>query len=670
MFLKMGDAQVETKLCNNCKKQISASNFVMHEMHCKRHISLCKHCNEPIPSNEMSVHFEENHAKIKCPKCDTEVEKMHLEDHEENACPKKPMHCVYCELEVPKDKLESHLDYCGSRTEQCPKCGQFIMLKDQTKHDDSNCNFPEAQIKPKSNHDQYSNLVNEMFGKSGVHVGSRAYELDDDNVFDGDVGFRRQANVRHVSKVGSKKTDVNRQNGERETEYDKLLAMHLAQDLHQDDSLEDIVRAFDKQQSPVYPSAQNRYGQNSLSEDFVMIPCEFCGEPFDSEELVQHQSGCSLERISAMLPQMGTANNTRDLPNSQSNAVELPSIINNLQAYSADDWLDDTADVAGYDIPPQTIDVGGEDLFLPCEFCNDLFPMDSLVQHQAMCDRMTMTPRPDTPPDEQRPKPKKKNSFTNAQRLAADFPNLNSKRHQPPPTLFNSHLDSDDDNIPDQNRNSHQVQKPKPATNGSYKTNVTSPAREIRTTLKKYGVETPDRGDYYTRQGNSSRQSNDSTSDSWLEPCSRVQKKYSGSSVRTRSTLHNLLNDDETSHNVLGHIGSAQTRKRETNPLTRQKVSVNPSNTRGVAKVKTTTSAKDVQKEISRQTAGASGSSPSGNVLQPKNISGKPGFDVRVRPSEADEPSDLVSGQRLRTRANNVFGASSYKPRTTRRSDN
>ena len=54
----------------------------MHEMHCKRHISLCEHCNEPIPKNEMEVHYEENHAKIKCPKCETEVEKMHLEEHE------------------------------------------------------------------------------------------------------------------------------------------------------------------------------------------------------------------------------------------------------------------------------------------------------------------------------------------------------------------------------------------------------------------------------------------------------------------------------------------------------------------------------------------------------------------------------------------------------------
>ncbi|XP_045171448.2 TRAF-type zinc finger domain-containing protein 1-like [Mercenaria mercenaria] len=683
----MGDSEPDTKLCNNCKKQISSNNFVMHEMHCKRHISLCEHCNEPIPKNEMDVHYEENHAKIKCPKCKTEVEKMYLEDHEENSCSKKPMHCVYCELEFPKDQLESHLDCCGSRTEPCPKCGQFIMLKEQTKHDESNCTYPE--VKPKNNNvadgqvRRPDNFLDDIFRSRGGYSGGRDFGPFVDNSFGADLGPRRQANVRHASKVNNKKPEVNKKQGpaEAESEYDRLLAMHLAQDLHQDESMDEIVRAFNKPQSPTYPSSQVRYGRNSLSEDSVMIPCEFCGEPFDAEDLVQHQSGCSLERISAMLPQMTTANNARDLPNSPSNTVQPPSIINNLQRYGADEWLDDTAGMGydippgmgydippgmGYDIPPQTGEI--DDQFLPCEFCNELFPLDSLVQHQAMCDRMTMTPRPDTPPDERRPKPKKKNSLTSAQRLAADFPNLNSKRHQPPPTLFRSHIDSDDDGAPGVNRNAsgaHRVQKPKPAVNGAYKTNVTSPAREIRSTLKKYGVESTDRGDYYTGRGSVSRQSDESATDSWLEPSqARSQKKVGN--TRTRSTLNNLLNDnDETSsHDLLGHIGGAPARKRETNPVPRQKVSVTSGNAKGVAKVKSTATVRDVQRELSRYTA----SNASGGASQ--NRSSKPDFKVRVRPTEADEPSDLVSGQRQRTRANNVFGAPSNKTSTRRRTDN
>ena len=194
-----------------------------------------------------------------------------------------------------------------------------------------------------------------------------------------------------------------------------------------------------------------------------------------------------------------------------------------------------------------------------------------------------MTPRPQTPPNERRPKPKKKNSLSSAQRLAADFPNLNSKRHQPPPSLFSPHVDSDEEGS---HGAAHTVQKPKPSSiNGAYKSNITSPARETRSTLKKYGVETTDRGDYYTgRRSVSSRQSDESGTDSWLEPSQpRIQRKYATGNTRTRSTLDNLLNDntESSAHDLLGHIGGSNpVRKRDARPVPRQKATVTAGSTR------------------------------------------------------------------------------------------
>jgi hypothetical protein len=42
----------------------------------------------------------------------------------------------------------------------------------------------------------------------------------------------------------------------------------------------------------------------------------------------------------------------------------------------------------GFDMPAGTgFDVlagdAGDDQFLPCEFCNELFPLDNLIQHQV-----------------------------------------------------------------------------------------------------------------------------------------------------------------------------------------------------------------------------------------------------------------------------------------------
>ena len=43
--------------------------------------------------------------------------------------------CQYCMLEKKQKEIEDHEDYCGSRTEQCPECNDFVMLKDWEKHE-------------------------------------------------------------------------------------------------------------------------------------------------------------------------------------------------------------------------------------------------------------------------------------------------------------------------------------------------------------------------------------------------------------------------------------------------------------------------------------------------------------------------------------------------------
>ena len=66
---------------HNSKRDIASANFVMHEMHCRRHISLCEHCQEPIPRSELEQHFNDVHAKIPCERCKLEVSKDSMEGH-------------------------------------------------------------------------------------------------------------------------------------------------------------------------------------------------------------------------------------------------------------------------------------------------------------------------------------------------------------------------------------------------------------------------------------------------------------------------------------------------------------------------------------------------------------------------------------------------------------
>lgn len=45
--------------------------------------------------------------------------------------------CNFCDIDIEAFSLPEHIDMCGSRTERCNDCGQFIMLKSMTIHKES-----------------------------------------------------------------------------------------------------------------------------------------------------------------------------------------------------------------------------------------------------------------------------------------------------------------------------------------------------------------------------------------------------------------------------------------------------------------------------------------------------------------------------------------------------
>ena len=53
--------------------------------------------------------------------------------------------CEYCELELPHVEMEAHEDYCGSRTECCPKCKRYIQIRDHDQHEITDCAYPEQK---------------------------------------------------------------------------------------------------------------------------------------------------------------------------------------------------------------------------------------------------------------------------------------------------------------------------------------------------------------------------------------------------------------------------------------------------------------------------------------------------------------------------------------------
>ncbi|XP_056139934.1 XIAP-associated factor 1 [Lampris incognitus] len=129
----MDDKQA-TRVCNLCHKEVAEANFDLHESHCRRYLCLCPDCNEPVNKEHLDQHRLDEHTQVRCSKCSQKVDRCHLTDHESSKCEERLQGCDFCQLEVPWKTLQEHTMVCGSRTEMCLECRQYVTLKDQVKH--------------------------------------------------------------------------------------------------------------------------------------------------------------------------------------------------------------------------------------------------------------------------------------------------------------------------------------------------------------------------------------------------------------------------------------------------------------------------------------------------------------------------------------------------------
>lgn len=232
----MADLSEGSKLCTNCQQKINLANFLIHESFCLRNIVPCEHCKKPINKNQKDEHFQEYHVKVKC-ECGDLIEKINLDTHKQETCRKRQGNCFYCELSLDFDKLEEHIEFCGSRTEKCPKCNQYIKAKDQSKHDSTKCAYPPQPVQPAQQQQQH--------GPSQANL------------------FRYQSN--------------------QATNNNYQVPTYSNENL--------IQRAH---------SIETRSFKRELSDDQVslsMLPCEFCSEFYLSGELIDHQNSCPLNPI-------------------------------------------------------------------------------------------------------------------------------------------------------------------------------------------------------------------------------------------------------------------------------------------------------------------------------------------------------------------------------------
>ncbi|KAM6184958.1 LOW QUALITY PROTEIN: XIAP-associated factor 1 [Rhynchocyon petersi] len=125
----------DIQICKYCNRRVAAAHFTLHA-HCARFLVVFPEC-EPVSKKEIEGHFENWHKEVECPMCHENMQKYLMEVHEVQECQMHQVTYKFCELVVSLDKLEVHEHYCGSRTEHCSSCKQFILLQELAHHKDT-----------------------------------------------------------------------------------------------------------------------------------------------------------------------------------------------------------------------------------------------------------------------------------------------------------------------------------------------------------------------------------------------------------------------------------------------------------------------------------------------------------------------------------------------------
>lgn len=335
---------VDVRFCSNCKREVPESNFVMHTVHCQRKLALCIKCDEPVPRCELASHNTNFHAVVDCPACGHQCEKRHLIDHQNSSCSHRAICCIYCHIEIEANELAEHENYCGSRTERCEDCGEFVMLKYQQLHLDSNHAFLKLEDEPgptpswSNTRATSSNLLNDLSRQRKVSNASQdsarptlASNRLSPSKRTNDMPQVNSATTATPTKDHHKTTIPSDDSG---VDLDRLLALRLAE---QERMLNTI---------PSAPYMIDVGVPTQRGGELVALPCEFCQAMVPANQLVIHEADCHLDLA-------------------RYDPAPLP--LQRRRKPSSSSEEDEHSDG------------------LPCEFCGALFPPKFLLQHQALC---------------------------------------------------------------------------------------------------------------------------------------------------------------------------------------------------------------------------------------------------------------------------------------------
>ncbi|XP_046385271.1 TRAF-type zinc finger domain-containing protein 1-like isoform X2 [Ischnura elegans] len=366
----------ENNFCANCKRDIPSVNFVMHSIHCARNITLCTLCEEPVPRSEMDSHQAEFHSLKDCEACGERFDVAQLREHKANTCPMRRVNCSICELELPATEIIEHENYCGSRTELCEDCGEYVMLKYNKLHLESNHGFLKLDDEPGPSPSWQSNerVVAPVIG--GYENGASWRPPVQNNVT---LGATRVPSA-STSKRNNDMPQLN-----------SILPPQAVKSLHKPLIMGDkssrsySVGEIDSDVAALFGDSLHlgrrlpSGGHSGGEEDLVALPCEFCEALVPANQLIIHQTACRPDLARYDIPAAAVATsvfNAHSPGPAMLSRVNAPTIHNNLTSSPPPSPLH---------LPARRDHDDLDDTLLPCEFCHKSFSINKLYEHQTQC---------------------------------------------------------------------------------------------------------------------------------------------------------------------------------------------------------------------------------------------------------------------------------------------
>lgn len=390
----------------------------------------CKICDRRKPMEDLSLSlFKENESSV-CLNCVRNLQQLNLEfagntyfnassppneDNSSNADAVKKKNktemdvkpCEFCEENLPVDFLKEHLEMCGNRPYECPRCKNLVLQGEKETHDHI-CNG--VMLEESYHGNEAGNPVNSARENKGTNSSQAekvhcryCQEIPHLSLewHEKHCGFRFTSceKCKQVVQLRYLKNPCWNNHGQKQESVSFPGFAHRLTPTREEEDNSKNERAqascgtsqtacSDCKKPLSYAEIENH--QNTC--EMHLGPCLFCDAPVLRRNKARHiQNSCPGYKVGAGIPD----EQLRKGPKQSSlfdKILEAPGKLLNRKQHNSSQKCNNCKQSSRrqgrsqqFDNPPLVADNQEEAVKIPCEFCDGMFNVDELIVHQSGC---------------------------------------------------------------------------------------------------------------------------------------------------------------------------------------------------------------------------------------------------------------------------------------------